>query len=91
MVCLYLYHVPRDRVRQAEDDYFRAMFDKDREMQEISQPQPKYRNDENVLGSKLSLSLQSHLITGFLSRILSPGVPADCDGGGGGGRQVLRD
>ena len=54
-----------------------AMFDKDREMQEIEaeltnkpdivrlvhsnvrQPEPKYRNDENVLGSDLSLPLLS--------------------------------
>ena len=83
-----------------------AMFDKDREMQEIEaeltnkpdivrlvhsnvrQPEPKYRNDENILGSELSLSL---FITVCFGRNLSPGVPADSDGGGGGGRQVLRD
>ena len=82
-----------------------AMFDKDREMQEIEaeltnkpdivrlvhsnvrQPEPKYRNDENILGSELSL----FIITVCFGRNLSPGVPADSDGGGGGGRQVLRD
>ena len=86
-----------------------AMFDKDREMQEIEaeltnkpdivrlvhsnvrQPEPKYRNDENILGSKLSLSLSYIFIVDCLGRNLSARVPSDRDGGGGGGRQVLRD
>ena len=60
-----------------------AMFDKNREMQEIEaeltnkpdivrlvhsnvrQPEPKYRNDENILGSKLSPS--PYILNSWLS------------------------
>ena len=84
-----------------------AMFDKDREMREIEaelsnkpdivrlvhsnvrQPEPKYRNDENVLGRSSSLTLTMTVDFSLRERVAR--VQADCDWGGGGRRQTLRD